>query len=436
VDNPSLTSNPNVDPNVAAVLQQQIAIPYTTTIPTLTPNSNGVRYVYFDGTDYWLYVYANNAWRNTKLNGTGGYIEKQLQTFYCIDNTIAAGDVVSLLGYTSARDVIFNDSNVDVDGNLYATNETIPLSFVAPITMGAGWTFTIYLKKTGTPVTGVYFSIKQDTTICQTLNIYLDSIGTSYSAFTMTGTFQLVQGTTYTVSLTGMGAYGDGRDSSNFFSYKANSGGQFSGLSFTLNAGFSVAGLVKALDVPNNLGMQGSTIGIVESVDGTQATVLMGGIRQSAGNPYTVNQSYWLSDTTPGALTSTKKSVYIGKATTTSTLYTPYLKPIKKAFTLMNGYVNSNSNNSFTLFTGFIPSTIKGMSSRVVSSVTYTCMGDYDTGQSYSPNFPPGASTGFNLAINGMSIGIGSYNKENMSVSVQYNNASTNNYTASIILFT
>ena len=72
----SFVLSPIIDPQTDSVLEQRIAIPYTTTQPTFTPRVNGVRRIYNDGTDYWLYVYANGAWRSQKLGigkfgGTG-----------------------------------------------------------------------------------------------------------------------------------------------------------------------------------------------------------------------------------------------------------------------------------------------------------------------------------------------------------------------------
>lgn len=52
------------------ILEQRIAIPYVTTQPTETPSSDGTRRIYFDGTDYWLYIYANAGWRTEKLDGS------------------------------------------------------------------------------------------------------------------------------------------------------------------------------------------------------------------------------------------------------------------------------------------------------------------------------------------------------------------------------
>src|SRR3990167_11363384 len=59
-----------LDPGTALVLDQKVAIKYTTTEPTFASKRNGERRVYFDGTNYWLYVYANGAWRNMRFGAT------------------------------------------------------------------------------------------------------------------------------------------------------------------------------------------------------------------------------------------------------------------------------------------------------------------------------------------------------------------------------
>lgn len=60
-----------LDPQSADVLSQRIAMPLRTTIPTHTPAYDGVHEVYFDGVDYWLYIWANGAWRSQKLGVAG-----------------------------------------------------------------------------------------------------------------------------------------------------------------------------------------------------------------------------------------------------------------------------------------------------------------------------------------------------------------------------
>lgn len=63
----SFGTDPKTHPQTINNLQQQINIPYTTTVPTYSPTLNGVRVIYFDGTHYWLYLWANAGWRKIQL---------------------------------------------------------------------------------------------------------------------------------------------------------------------------------------------------------------------------------------------------------------------------------------------------------------------------------------------------------------------------------
>jgi hypothetical protein len=68
------TSNPTVlpiqfDPQTASVLEQKVAIPYTTVAPS-TVYPDGSRFIYFDGANYWLYISANGGWRSIKMGVT------------------------------------------------------------------------------------------------------------------------------------------------------------------------------------------------------------------------------------------------------------------------------------------------------------------------------------------------------------------------------
>lgn len=68
--NPSVGDPQN--PQFASSFQQAINLPYTTKQPTWTPRLNGYRTIYFDGGNYWLYVWANGAWRSQQLGSGGG----------------------------------------------------------------------------------------------------------------------------------------------------------------------------------------------------------------------------------------------------------------------------------------------------------------------------------------------------------------------------
>ena len=54
----------NYDPTSDTLFKKKINIPYTTTAPSGVPQDRR-EYIYFDGADYFLYIYANGAWRRT-----------------------------------------------------------------------------------------------------------------------------------------------------------------------------------------------------------------------------------------------------------------------------------------------------------------------------------------------------------------------------------
>ncbi len=58
---------PNIDPQFDRILDNKIAIHYTTVVPTYIPDKNGVRELYFDGTNYWLYIYTPGGWKKVQL---------------------------------------------------------------------------------------------------------------------------------------------------------------------------------------------------------------------------------------------------------------------------------------------------------------------------------------------------------------------------------
>jgi len=65
-DNPL---NPVIDPITVAAIEQQVLIPIVTDVPTDSPIA-GTREIYFNGTDYYLYIYENGAWQTLLLNPT------------------------------------------------------------------------------------------------------------------------------------------------------------------------------------------------------------------------------------------------------------------------------------------------------------------------------------------------------------------------------
>ena len=61
-----LVKDAQLDPTSLSVLLQSLQFPFTTTQPSYTPNYNK-QVVYFDGTNYYLYIHVNGAWRSQQL---------------------------------------------------------------------------------------------------------------------------------------------------------------------------------------------------------------------------------------------------------------------------------------------------------------------------------------------------------------------------------
>jgi hypothetical protein len=61
---------PQLDPQTTQVLIQEIGIRYTEVEPSHTPNKQVEAWIYFDSADYWLYIWANGAWRSQKFGIT------------------------------------------------------------------------------------------------------------------------------------------------------------------------------------------------------------------------------------------------------------------------------------------------------------------------------------------------------------------------------
>lgn len=68
VEQGAFGTNPNTHPQTMSNLKQAINIPYTTSTPTYYATYNGTREFYFDGTNYWLYVWANGVWKKVQLS--------------------------------------------------------------------------------------------------------------------------------------------------------------------------------------------------------------------------------------------------------------------------------------------------------------------------------------------------------------------------------
>lgn len=68
LEDSSFGTNPLTHPQTVQNLQQQIYIPLSMGTPTFNPGFNGVRQLYFDGANYWLYIFVKGAWKRTQLN--------------------------------------------------------------------------------------------------------------------------------------------------------------------------------------------------------------------------------------------------------------------------------------------------------------------------------------------------------------------------------
>lgn len=56
-----------IDPQSSGFLQDFIAIPYDTTIPTFAPRKNGYQRIIKTGGNYYLYIYLDGSWKRTQL---------------------------------------------------------------------------------------------------------------------------------------------------------------------------------------------------------------------------------------------------------------------------------------------------------------------------------------------------------------------------------
>jgi uncharacterized protein (DUF1015 family) len=60
----------SLTPDEFLKIQDRFGIKYTTSTPDWTPRQETEMVIYFDNTDYWLYIYANGGWRSQKLGVT------------------------------------------------------------------------------------------------------------------------------------------------------------------------------------------------------------------------------------------------------------------------------------------------------------------------------------------------------------------------------
>ena len=115
-----ISITPVGNPTQDAVIQQLVNIPYTTTKPTFVPRQVGCyRTIYFDGSYYWLYIYANDAWQTQKIGvkgnwgGTGS------------DGALSVSSGTTTIDLGSNQVVIKNYSSISITG-------TGSLAFINP----------------------------------------------------------------------------------------------------------------------------------------------------------------------------------------------------------------------------------------------------------------------------------------------------------------
>ena len=108
--NPENPINPLIEPLTASALQRQVFIPYTTSDPSLTTPLSGFRTIYFDGTNYWLYFFANNAWSKAPFNATDGFASGY--------GDGSDGDVTISTDTTLARDMFYSSLTVNTGKTL------------------------------------------------------------------------------------------------------------------------------------------------------------------------------------------------------------------------------------------------------------------------------------------------------------------------------
>jgi hypothetical protein len=173
---------PQLDPQTTQVLIQEIGIRYTEVEPTHTPNKPVEAWIYFDSSDYWLYVWANGAWRSQQLGVTQvtppdpvqfgvwsftipgstivdtttshdfGFVPKQIEGAL----TIAGSGTIAFRGIW--QDTQEQATSLVTDGK---GNSSIPFlgsdaSFYANNISISGTTMTIHYKQTGLSSATVY----------------------------------------------------------------------------------------------------------------------------------------------------------------------------------------------------------------------------------------------------------------------------------------
>lgn len=147
------------------------------------------------------------------------------------------------------------------------------------------------------------------------------------------------------------------------------------------------AGLYRALDVPNNLGLLGGVKGIAKVVNSGDVDVVIGGKFSSSGTPFTAGTEYFVSSSTAGGI-STSGSCLIGRSVSTSLIDTPIIKPINKRYSPGTCFAMSSTPNTFTIMTGFKPRQIDC----IADGSVYVSIGSYSNGAERGIKWKNGAA--------------------------------------------
>jgi hypothetical protein len=328
---------------------------YLSDHPTFTPQNfyDQIQFVLDAGNNKFLDLYFNGQWNQFALSASSvGGMEVTLP----YAEVPSVGDLVSLIESQTAYNVLFQNA---VTGNVQlgvAVNGTKghAVSFTPPITIAANaWTLSTDVFKSGTPTDDLTLALYADSaglpgSVLVSTTIPHGSVTGSAQPFTLTGNVALTRGTTYW-----LGISRGTTDAANYYDIKTASGWTFyygmavytgAGPAWTTSTGafyFSLSanvagGLYKTFDTPNNLHMQGGTLGIVKSVDTGAATavVVIGGAYSSSGTPFTLGSYYYASQTSPGALSATEGHTLVGYALSTSKLL---IYPVKKHRLIYSG---------------------------------------------------------------------------------------------------
>lgn len=387
--------SPRTNPQLLPELIEAVGLRYTTTQPTFTPNKEVEGWIYYDGSVYWLYVWSNNGWRTTQLDGwglpaggtTAQYIRgdgslatfpttETLRSTFTYQEQPSVGDLVTSIEAMTDQNMVYQNAYVTPAELLgdSASNKGYAMRFICPESYSA-WKLTVYLAKIGTPASSIEYAIYSDSSgvpgsALSGGSTTLSAAGAtgSITAYTLNGTGSLTRGTAYWVVL--KTANNSATDHWSFsggvtfrWSFAASDHALFDGTNWTASTGNSfrwllqvttTAGVRKLLDQPNDLGLQGGVQGIVESVDTGAGTcvVVQAGIYTTSG--LTPGQYYYASSSTAGAITTTEGHVRIGYAISATKLYIFH----KKQFTFASGQVISTASgdtpvSAFDFMLGF-----------------------------------------------------------------------------------